>query len=127
MMSHQQIFAVVSCNSAQLPWPNTTPLNRPTSASPGSTTIRGSAGKDTRTARTVGASAAAQPADASTDAPVLGGAPAAAAAAAGACTAVPPELVELGKACLAHDMRARPSAATAVTMLRSLLARLEAA
>lgn len=41
-------------------------------------------------------------------------------------TAVPPDLVELGKACLAHDRLARPSAAAAVTQLRNILVGLEA-
>ncbi|KAF5839106.1 hypothetical protein DUNSADRAFT_1504 [Dunaliella salina] len=137
MMSHQQIFAVVSCNAAQLPWPNTAPLNRPPGTqahqASSSTTSGGGTGKSAPNAEAGGASGAAQgpgdsqPVNASSDVPVLGGAPAEVAAATGACTTVPPELVELGKACLSHNRLSRPSAATAVATLRSLLARLEAA
>ncbi|KAF5839107.1 hypothetical protein DUNSADRAFT_1505 [Dunaliella salina] len=136
MMSHQQIFAVVSCNSGRLPWPNTAPPNRPLGTqahqASSSTTSSVGAGKSAPNAGAGGPSGAAQgagdsqPMNASSDVPVLGGAPAEVAAATGASTAVPPELVELGKACLSHDRLARPSAATAVAMLRSLLARLEA-
>ncbi|KAF5833145.1 hypothetical protein DUNSADRAFT_10634, partial [Dunaliella salina] len=134
MMSHQQIFAVVSCNSGRLPWPNTSPLNHPPGTqaheASSSTTSGGGVGKSALNAEAVCASGAAQgagysqPVNASSDVPVLGGAPAEVAAAAGACTAVPPELVELGNACLLHDRLARPSAATAVATLRSLLAQL---
>lgn len=38
---------------------------------------------------------------------------------------VPVELIELGKACLAHDWRARPSASAACAVLRGILRRLQ--
>eukprot|EP00967_Tisochrysis_lutea_P086455 scaffold121879_cov23-Tisochrysis_lutea.AAC.1 len=83
-MSHQQIFAVVSCNSAQLPWPNTTPNKRPpgtpASQAAGTMASKGDVGETAPNAETVSApgaaqgaygpcAATAQPADASTDVP----------------------------------------------------------
>jgi len=161
-MSHQQIFAVVSCNSACLPWPDSIPcyatpvgaactqpaasVPEPPSLHPKAATAAAvaTAPRDAGAAAaqgavsgtaaaapgvTFGANPAAagatslSPCSLQTDAvSCLGGA---AAAATAASTYVPPELVQLGKACLSHDRHDRPSAAEACSILRGLLARLQ--